>query len=334
MSTPTSDPDEGPKLDPAVVAAFAHLPADLRALAGDFESGIRPELASMEAARVSAVAKAKQYGLGAGGIAALGALFAFILQTPLPLIITGVIAAIVGGVGYAPVGKIQSRAKDLIIGPLASRMGLGFERKPSDISLIAETGGLRLTPSYDRANFEDRVTGARHGKPFEFLEAHLEERRTSTDSKGRTRTYYVTVFRGQVLRVAFERPFQGVTLVGRDAGWFNGLSGFGSDLDRARLEDPEFERAFEVWTNDQVEARYLLTPDVMQRFVDLEKAFKGKSLRACFARQTLYIAIENGNLFEPGSVLTPLDDPKRAGRILEDFAVVHRLIDDLSAREG
>ena len=338
MSTPTSDGGLASQTDvapvhPAVAEAFAHLPDDLKGLARDFDLSIRPELTELEQRRRNAVARAKQYGLGALGIVAIGGLFSFILQTPLAVIVTAVIGAVVGGVGYAPVSKIQSEAKDQILMPLAKRLGLTFERKPSDTSLITRTGRLRLTPSYDRAQFEDRVTGERHGKPFECLEAHLEDRRTRTDSKGRRRTTYVTVFKGQVLQVAFERPFSGVTLVARDQGWFNSLSGFGSNLDRARLESPTFEKAFEVWTNDQVEARYLLTPDVMQRFVDLEKAFKGKSLRACFSQQQLFLAIEAGNLFEPGSILKPLDDPDRAGRILDDFALIHRLIDDLSTTE-
>ena len=50
---------------------------------------------------------------------------------------------------------------------------------------------LGLIPSWDRARFEDLLTGEREGVPFEFFEARLEQRRQSTDSEGRTRTEYV-----------------------------------------------------------------------------------------------------------------------------------------------
>ena len=80
---------------------------------------------------------------------------------------------------------------------------------------------------WDRAKYEDQLTGARGDAPFEFFEAHLEEKRTTTDSKGRTRTTWVTVFKGQCLAVKFHKEFNGVTKVYRDMGAFNWLAKFG-----------------------------------------------------------------------------------------------------------
>ena len=132
--------------------------------------------------------------------------------------------------------------------------------QPQDIHTFRSLG---LVPGWDRAKYEDRLTGSRNETPFEFFEAHLEEKRTTTDSKGRTRTTWVTVFRGQCLVVKFHKQFNGVTKVYRDMGmlnWFAKLGQMGKG-EKVKLEDVVFEKSFEVFSTDQVEARFILTPD-------------------------------------------------------------------------
>jgi hypothetical protein len=174
------------------------------------------------------------------------------------------------------------------------------------------------------------VTGKRGEVDFELFEAHLEEKRTTTDSKGRARTTWVTVFRGQCLKLDFHKRFFGRTLVTRDAGFFNRFGG-GNGMQRAMLEDPVFEKIFEVYTTDQVESRYLLTPDFMQKLVDLETVFKGGKLKAAFDGGEMLITVQGGNLFEPGSMFKPLDSADRVRELLDDFAAVLRLIDTVTA---
>ena len=103
-------------------------------------------------------------------------------------------------------------------------------------------------------------------------------------------------------------------------------------MQRTTLEDPEFEKAFEVYTTDQVEARFLLTPDMMQTLVDLERTFHGKKLRCAFSGQEMFVEVEGGNLFEPGTMFKPLDNPERVRDLLMDFAAVFNLIEKVSAR--
>ena len=150
----------------------------------------------------------------------------------------------------------------MIVEPIARHLALDFMSMPGEVGSIYDHKRVGLVPGWDRSSYEDLIVGNRNGIDFEFFEAHLEEKRTTTDSKGRTRTTWVTVFRGQCIRFDFHKRFFGHTLVTRDAGFFNffGKLTMG-DLDRARLESPEFEKAFEVYTSDQVEARFLLTPE-------------------------------------------------------------------------
>ncbi len=311
-------------------AALKGLPPEFAGFAQVFERDIRPSLIAREADRVAAAERAIQTRWIGGAIILVGALAGFVVLR-LPLV--GVLAIMAGiGVivwGHMGVSRLAAQAKTLIVAPIAGHFGLSFDPEPGEPAAIARHRDLSLVPGWDRASYEDLVTGKRGEVDFELFEAHLEERRTSTDSKGNTRTEWVTVFRGQCLRLDFHKRFYGRTLISRDAGFFNRFGG-GPGLQRARLEDPEFEKIFEVYTTDQVEARFLLTPDLMQRLVDIERTFRGGKLKACFDGGEMLISVQGGDLFEPGSMFKPLDNPERVRELLDDFSAVFNLIDTIT----
>ncbi|MEM7662842.1 MAG: DUF3137 domain-containing protein [Pseudomonadota bacterium] len=321
-------------IDPKVRDAIAGLPSDFSSFPKIYSESILPALLNRERDRVSAVKEARTGWITGGAGGALGALAGFGLAG-LPLL--GILAIVVGA-GWAfyrtsALRHIGKEAKTLLVQPVAQEFGLVFDERPGEQGTVYDFRRARLLPSWDRSNFEDRLTGQRGDVDFEFFEAHLEERRTTRDSKGRTQTRWVTVFRGQCIRFDFHKQFYGETLVARDSGIFNRFGG-GGDMKRAKLEDPKFEKAFEVYTTDQVEARFLLTPDFMQKLVDLEEAFHGGKLRCAFVGGEMFVALEGGDLFEPGSMFRRLDDPNRIRELLDDFAAVFHLIDTVSSNRA
>ena len=217
---------------------------------------------------------------------------------------------------------VRTKVKQDSCEAIASAIGVDYAMSGFATGHIVQFRGLDLLPAYDRIKHEDQFSGAYHGARFALCESHLE--RKHNDSKGRTS--WSTVFRGQCIVLNFPRAFLGVTIVRRDAGIFNFLGGGGA-LKKVSLEDPVFEKAFEVFSNDQVESRYLLHPVFMQRLVDLEAAFKGKRLRCGFEHGDLMIAVEGGDKFEPGSMFKPLADPQRAKHLVDDVASVMRVMD-------
>ena len=182
------------------------------------------------------------------------------------------------GFGAWRLARVANQVKDVLIEQIAPYAQVSFSRDVSDPPAFTTFETCRLIPKHDFSAFEDLVEGERNGRAFQLYEAHLEAEQT--DSKGRkSRT---TVFRGQLLRMTFQREFSGRTLVLRDAGLLNFAQGFGSELKRAGLADPKFEKKFEVYTSDQVEARYLLTPTLMESLLRLEKQMHGKRIRCGF----------------------------------------------------
>ena len=92
------------------------------------------------------------------------------------------------------------------------------------------------------------------------------------------------MFRGTILTVGFNRDFHGTTLVTRAKRHksFFGLGGRketinvdGAQLDYVDMVHPQFEDAFDVYSTDQVEARYIVHPLYIERLIAIETAFSG-----------------------------------------------------------
>lgn len=316
--------------DPAGSGPLGDLPPEFRGFDQIFEREIRPALLEREDERIAAAKKAIQTRWIGGAIVVGGIILGMaVLKMPAVSIIIAIIGFGVVGWGNMGIMKLAGEAKSLIVEPIARELGLSFAPKPGDCSSIFRHKEVGVVPGWDRSKYEDLLTGKREDVDFELFEAHLEEKRTTTDSKGRTRTTWVTVFKGQCLRLDFHKTFYGRTLITRDAGFFNRFGG-GKGMQRAALEDPVFEKIFEVYTTDQVESRYLLTPDFMQKLVDLETVFKGGKLKAAFDGGEIFITVQGGNLFEPGSMFKPLDSVDRVRELIADFSAVFGIIDSVT----
>lgn len=65
-----------------------------------------------------------------------------------------------------------------------------------------------------------------------------------------------------------------------------------------KLEDRQFEKEFAVYSKDQVEARYVLTPMLMQKILDFNKQTR-RGIFLSFSKSRINIAVPLGNIFEP-----------------------------------
>jgi hypothetical protein len=311
--------------DPAPID-FAHL--DEAGFSRLYRERIEPCFVANEEGRQAGVAAFKRRGLIAAGIVLALALGAVLIWRAFPPVAFVLLAGgVLGGIwAYQPLAKLGEKLKQEYCSAIAQALGGTFAMGGFAPPALDRIKTLSLVPTYARSKFEDCFNGAHRGASYELYEAHLEQRRS--DSKGRT--HYSTVFRGQLIRLHFPRNFLGTTIVRRDAGIFNAFGGGksnGQKLDRVGLVDPKFEKIFEVWGTDQVEARYLVHPVMMERLLELETALQGKRIRCAFEGGDMLIAVEGGNLFEPGDLFKPLNDPQRARRIVDDIAGVIRVMD-------
>lgn len=67
-------------------------------------------------------------------------------------------------------------------------------------------------------------------------------------------------------------------------------------LEPVTLEDPKFCRDYNVYSSDQTEARYLITPSFMERFRKLKVAFKTTDIACAFLKNKVIFALDNEGL--------------------------------------
>lgn len=80
---------------------------------------------------------------------------------------------------------------------------------------------------------------------------------------------------------------------------------------QVHLEDVKFAKKFKVFSEDEVEARYLVTTAFMERFLNLTTSFGTKKAKCVFYKNKVMFAISTRkNLFEFGSLYKSLDNPK------------------------
>lgn len=161
----------------------------------------------------------------------------------------------------------------------------------------------KIMPEYDRYTSEDYFTGQYKNTQIQFSEIDL-----AIKKKNKNSTYYHSVFKG--LAILFKNPnkrFYGHTIIDQNSSgmmeWFKEKA---HGLKRANLVDPKFEKIYDVYTNDQVEARYLIHPLIIERLTDLSERYHGKKLTAAFYEDKFLILIASShNHFEPARISMP-----------------------------
>ena len=172
-----------------------------------------------------------------------------------------------------------------------------------------------FSTSPDRYHSEDQVSGKADKTRFYFSEVHAEYKSESTDSKGRKTTTWHDIFKGIIFAADFNKNFHGVTIVRpKDIGstigsWFAkavpGLFGGGSQV--VELENIEFSKTFITNSTDQIEARYILTPAMMDKLCELNNRCS-YTVSLSFIDSHLYIAFPlDENYFEPPLYKSLLD---------------------------
>jgi hypothetical protein len=184
--------------------------------------------------------------------------------------------------------------------------------KPTGGIAASEFIGTRIfNERVDRYGCEDEVSGWIGKTQLRCSEVLAEYKTESRDSNGRRRTHWHTIFRGWFVLVDFHKEFTGEFVVLPDT------------------DDPEFEKAFVVYGTDQVEARYILTPALMQRILAVRKR-SGSGLHIGFTQSIMCLAIPRSrDAFEPEKGKSLLD-PETHRQNVEDLIFITGLVEDLN----
>lgn len=309
---------------------------------GDIIRDLSPGLEQLEPARLEYLRKARLYLTIL--LIPLIALIVAALLSPyrVPLFIGAIIWFILGVILYQyRAGSLGSRYvtayKSVVIPRLLTLIDPGLHYEATG-GILTETflGTELYTTSPDRYRSEDLIHGTYGKTTLRLAEIDAEEKQTTTDSEGRTQTSYVTIFKGLLLIADFNKHFQGRTFVfpdfaestfGNFGRMFQEWSGR-RETDLIRLEDPEFENAFAVYSTDEIEARYLLSTALMRRLVTLRERF-GKDVRIGFKESGIALAVPHREPFlEPSTKVSALETAQ-IEKMLTELQYFLELIEEL-----
>jgi hypothetical protein len=142
----------------------------------------------------------------------------------------------------------------------------------------------------DRWKSEDQVSGRRREVGFELHEVEAVRR----EKRGKN-TVDIIVFKGLVVVLEFNKNFHGHTIVVPEKDQ-KVLGLFGESESRRnkqiiRLESVEFETTYSVYTTDDQEAHYLLTPKLMELVLAARVQLGVNDMRLAFFRNWLFVTV-------------------------------------------
>ena len=198
--------------------------------------------------------------------------------------------------GYA------SLFKDQVIERLVEFIGDTLTYKKLGLISKYEYKTSALFPQkVDRYSGDDLVVGKVDGIDIRFSEVHSEVKKKGNKGK----TYWLTIFRGLFFIADFNKNFKGKTVILPDSsekflGSFSHFfQSFSSRGELVKMDSPEFEKEFVVYSDDQIEARYILSHSLMNSILEYKKLV-GKNISISFVGSNIYIAIGfKQKLFEP-----------------------------------
>ena len=226
---------------------------------------------------------------------------------------------------FSPIWSYEENIKKEIFPNVLNFFG-DFKYHIETKKSVKEYYATELIPKHDTEIAEDHITGT-----YKDIKVDLFETKLSKDSDENSSTTLNTVFDGIIVELSMNKSFSGKTVIKKDIGtvgnWFINKS---TSLKKVKLEDPNFEKMFEVYSDDQVEARYLLTVTFIERLKELVENFGGKSIQCCFYNNKLLMMIPiEKDMFEPGSIYEAEDFIDDSKSLLKELSLIFNIIDTL-----
>lgn len=183
----------------------------------------------------------------------------------------------------------------------------------------------------DRYSSNDYFSGKYKDITVIQSDVHIEEEHTSTDSDGTTTTSWVTIFKGKWMIFDFNKTFKNNIQVCQKGFGNSKLSNWNSEMKykKVMMEDQQFNKDFVVYSRDEHEAFYILTPALIEKIKNLSNSISGRLL-FCFIDNKLHIGLYDGkDSFEP-NIRKKVDEEKIINEINKDIKLITNFVDELN----
>lgn len=236
----------------------------------------------------------------------------------------GIFLIVVGaGVYFTRQKSFETDLKFRLMPVLMKAFG-NFEWTTQETINTSDIYNSRIFDRFTNRTSDDNFSGEYKNMPVNISETELYY--YTTDSKGRRHKH--TVFKGALVSIGVGKNFTGHTIV-KTRHLLNS-----KNYQEVKLEDPEFTKKFFVDSNDQVEARFLLTTAFMERFKRISNAFGSQQPQCSFMNGRILIALAtNKDLFKLGDLNTSLSDTKPFQVFLNEIISIMEMIEHLKVTE-
>lgn len=303
---------------------------------------IFPLIESLEKKR----ARAEAFGFIGAAIFVLSAILLFgpeklpSVQQNKALLVFGVLlGAALAGISFYDFSSYRKDFKRLVVESIFRKIFPGFHYRfaPGVSEELYMMSQLFLRRP-DRFKSEDYVQGTVGQTPIEFAEIHSEYKQTTTDYRGRQRTTWHTIFKGVFIAADFHKNTIGRTFIHPDIAesvlgsvmgeWVQDVAASALPKGRVvRLENVDFEQNFVVTADSDQEARYILTPKMMELILRLKVKHKAQVHMAVLAGR-VFVGLEiRKNLFEPRFLRKT--DYTDLVEFCESFKALTEIVEDL-----
>jgi len=271
-----------------------------------YYESIYPKVLNLELERLVVVKKILKLRWILGTILAIGSLFVFIFNTLMDSITYICSLGIFIFMIYLFFQNLFSKRyvsgfKDEVLAKIIKFLdpNLTFDKLLYISSFDYQKSHI-FKKKFDRYNGNDLVSGVIDQTKILFSDLHTEYK-----VQGEKKVEWVTIFKGIFFIADFNKEINGELFVlpdkitknlGHIASFFQGYNKKHGDL--AKMDNPEFEKNFVVYTSNQITARYILTHSMMERILRLKKQV-GVEIYLSFIGTKIYIAIAyNEDKFE------------------------------------
>ncbi len=177
----------------------------------------------------------------------------------------------------------------------------------------------------DTYSSNDMISGKYKNTNFMQADVRMREEYSYVDKDGVTHSYYVDVFYGKWLVFEFNKRFKYNVQV-REKGFKNAkvdsnYSEYG--YEKVEMENVTFNRRFNIYTEKEHDAFYLLTPHMMERIMNLNDKIKGDMLM-CFIDNELHIGLNNRSDSVEPNILKSIE--KQSESINKDIYLISSFI--------
>ena len=195
--------------------------------------------------------------------------------------------------------------------------------KEVKVNQKTEIKKLNIFPHYHYIRIDDVILGTYNEHPVQIIEFNLIEKIFERTSKGGHRRHYIEVFKGVLFQTSMEKNVKADILIK------NRCSNLHSNIlrEKINLESNDFEKQFEVYSNDQIEARYFLTTATIDNLLKINNA-KQRISGYISGRNVNLLLHSDKDMFEP-SIYKELDNPNNYSELIFQAKSILDLITSL-----